>query len=115
MMEQVPDLLTVSWEIVNGGQAVRLRVVGEIDMSTVPTFEKALSSALDAKHERLMIDLSEVNFMDSSGLNALVRARDAMEDTGVEMVISGVSNQVHRLFEVSGLMTAFMFVHSSHE
>jgi anti-anti-sigma factor len=53
--------------------------------------------------------------MDSSGLNALVRARNAMEDTGVELVISGVSDQVHRLFEVSGLTTAFMFVHSSHE
>ena len=114
-MEQRPDLLTVSRETADGGRAVRLRVVGEIDMSTVPTFEKALSSALDAKHERLMIDLSEVNFMDSSGLNALVRARNAMEDTGVELVISGVSDQVQRLFEVSGLLTAFMFVHSSHE
>jgi anti-sigma B factor antagonist len=114
-MEQVPDLLTISQEIVDGGQAVRLRVVGEIDMSTVPTFEKALSSALDENPERLMIDLSEVNFMDSSGLNALVRARNAMEDSGVELVISGMSNQVRRLFEVSGLMTAFMFVHSSHE
>lgn len=114
-MEQVPDLLTVSREIVNGGQAVRLRVVGEIDMSTVPTFEKALSSALDEKHERLMIDLSQVRFMDSSGLNALVRARNAMDDAGVELVISGMSDQVRRLFEVSGLMTAFLFEHSSHE
>jgi len=84
-------------------------------MSTVPTFEKALSSALDEEPDRLMIDLSEVNFMDSSGLNALVRARNVMEDTGVQLVISGVSDQVRRLFEVSGLMTAFMFVHSSHE
>jgi anti-anti-sigma factor len=114
-MEQRPDLLTVLRETADGGRAVRLRVVGEIDMSTVPTFEKALSSALDEEPDRLMIDLSEVNFMDSSGLNALVRARNVMEDTGVQLVISGVSDQVRRLFEVSGLMTAFMFVHSSHE
>ena len=111
-MEHPPDLLTVSREAADGGRAIRLRVVGEIDMSTAPTFEEALSSALDEEPERLMIDLSELNFMDSSGLNALVRARNAMDDTGIELVISGVSDQVRRLLEVSGLMTAFMFVHS---
>lgn len=111
-MEQVPDLLTVSREPVDGGRAIRLRAVGEIDMATVPSFDEALSAALDEEPESLMIDLSEVTFMDSSGLNALVRARNAMDDTNVEMVISGMSEQVRRLFEVSGLMTAFMFVHS---
>lgn len=114
-MEVPSDLLTVSRETADEGKAVRLRVSGEIDMSTVPTFEEALSAALGDKPERLMIDLSEVNFMDSSGLNALVRARNALEDTGVELVISGMSDPVRRLFDVSGLMTAFMFVHSSHE
>ena len=114
-MEVPSDLLTVSRETADEGKAVRLRVSGEIDMSTVPTFEDALSAAQGEKPERMMIDLSEVNFMDSSGLNALVRARNALEDTGVELVISGMSVQVRRLFEVSGLMTAFMFVHSSHE
>ncbi|HEU4544091.1 MAG TPA: STAS domain-containing protein [Jiangellaceae bacterium] len=111
-MEELPDLLTVSREIADGGRAVRLRVVGEIDMSTVATFEEALSSAVDETHDHLLVDLSEVNFMDSSGLNALVRARNALEDNGVDLVISGVSDQVRRLFEVSGLMTAFMFARS---
>src|SRR5919106_5612983 len=108
-MDELPDLLTVSREVVDGGRTIHLHVVGEIDMSTISTFDQAVSYALDETSDRVMIDLSAVDFMDSSGLNALVRARNAMDDRGLHLVISGVSDQVGRLFEVSGLTAAFTF------
>ena len=108
-MNALPDLLTVSREVTDAGRTVHLHVVGEIDMSTVPTFNQAVASALDETPERVMIDLSEVEFMDSSGLNALVRARNAMDDRGGDLVISGMSDQVGRLFDLSGLTPAFTF------
>ncbi len=114
-MDELPDLLTVSPEVAEEGRAIRLRLVGEMDMSTVPTFEEVFSSVLDERRDRLVIDLSRVKFMDSSGLNALIRARNAMDDRGLDLVISGVSDQVRHLFEVSGLTTAFMFTPSYHE
>lgn len=111
-MEELADLLTVVRETADGGRGVRLRLIGEIDMSTVPVFEEAFTSAVDQASDRLIIDLSGVQFMDSSGLNALIRARNSMDDRGIGLVISGVSEQVRRLFEVSGLTSAFMFVPS---
>jgi anti-sigma B factor antagonist len=111
-MDELPDLLTVSRETADGGRDVTLRLVGEIDMSTVPTFDEALTSAVDQAPDRLVIDLSGVEFMDSSGLNALIRARNFLDERGVDLVISRVSEQVRRLFEISGLTTAFMFAPS---
>lgn len=111
-MDELADLLTVVRETADGGRGVRLRLLGEIDMSTVPVLEEAFTSAVDQASDRLIIDLSGVQFMDSSGLNALIRARNSMDDRGLDLVISGVSEQVRRLFEVSGLTSAFMFVPS---
>ena len=106
-MDEFPGLLTVESDIDDGGRVACLRVGGEVDMSTVVTFEKAFSAALDDAPDPLRIDLSAVTFMDSSGLNALIRARNAMEDRGITLVISGISDQVRHLFEISGLTTAF--------
>jgi anti-sigma B factor antagonist len=111
-MDELADLLTVARETADGGRDVRLRLVGEMDMSTVPVFEQAFTSAVDQAPDRLIIDLSGVQFMDSSGLNALIRARNFMDDHDVDLVISGVSEQVRRLFEISGLTSAFMFAPS---
>lgn len=111
-MDDLSDLLTISDEVANHGREVRLRMVGEIDMATVPLIEEAFSSALREGYERIVIDLSEVRFMDSSGLNALIRARNRLDDRRVNLAISGLSDQVRRLFELSGLMTVFTFAPS---
>lgn len=112
MEDELLDVLTVSREVAEGGRAIRLQLVGEVDMATVPIFEEAFLSALDEAQDRIVIDLSGVEFMDSSGLNALVRARNALDDRGVELVIAGLNDQLRYLFDVSGLMTAFMFAPS---
>lgn len=83
-------------------------------MSTVPTFEEACSSVLDERADRLVIDLSGVKFMDSSGLNTLIQARNALHHRGLDLVISDVSDQVRHLFEISGLTSVFMFTPSLH-
>lgn len=111
-MDEFPSPFTVERDIANGGRVACLRLGGEMDMSTVVTFEEAFSSALDDAHDPLRIDLSGVTFMDSSGLNALIRARNAMEDRGIKLVISGISHQVRHLFEISGLTTAFVIEQS---
>jgi stage II sporulation protein AA (anti-sigma F factor antagonist) len=56
-----------------------------------------------------VVDLADVSFMDSSGLRVLVVARNALDERGGEMVIADVSDQLRRLFEISGLTSAFTF------
>ena len=61
------------------------RPEGELDAYTVGTFRESLAELTDARH--LLIDLSEVPFMDSAGLGALIggirRAREAGGDVAV--------------------------------
>ena len=47
--------------------------------------------------------------MDSSGLRVLVVARNALDERGAEMVIADINDQLRRLFEISGLTSAFTF------
>jgi len=111
-MDDQSGLLTISREIADGGREVRLRMVGEIDMATAPLIDDAFASVLDEGYNRIAIDLSGVDFIDSSGLNALIRARNIVNGRGLTLIISKLSDQARRLFELSGLMTVFTFAPS---
>ncbi|MFW6091363.1 MAG: STAS domain-containing protein [Actinomycetota bacterium] len=111
-MDNLSDIFSISREVAADGREIRLRVVGEIDMATAPRIDEALWSALDEGYERIAIDLSGVEFMDSAGLNALISARNAADARGVTLVIAELSDRARRLFEVSGLMTVFTFASS---
>jgi anti-anti-sigma factor len=88
---------------------VRVAPRGELDISTVPRFERRLSEALDGGARRLVIDLRELEFMDSTGLTVLVRwGRRATQD-GYEIALVRGEPRVHRLFEITGLDSQFTF------
>ena len=88
------------------GESLNLTLSGAFDMEAVPAFRKTVES--DVGHwQRVVIDLSDVDFMDSSGLQELVRLEDQARDLGLEMVLAHPSVTVRRLFELTGLDTHF--------
>jgi anti-anti-sigma factor len=107
-MDSSEDYLRVDCEVSGDGRSVCLRLDGEFDMGTAPLVEDALSPALDPRCARLVVNLADVSFMDSSGLRVLVVARNALDERA-EMVIADINDQLRRLFEISGLTSAFTF------
>ncbi|WP_243769841.1 STAS domain-containing protein [Amycolatopsis acidicola] len=84
------------------GEAAVLAVSGDIDMVTAPEFEKALMAALRDRPERLVVDLSGVDFLGSAGLTALVAAhQEAGERTSLRVVAE--SNATARPLQLTGL------------
>jgi anti-anti-sigma factor len=82
---------------------VRVCVIGEIDLSTAPQLEAALVRELDGAPD-LLLDLSEVSFLDSSGLHAIVSAaRTARANGGMLVVDSPLPAQARRVIEITGL------------
>jgi anti-anti-sigma factor len=82
---------------------VRVRVIGELDLCTAPLLAEALVRELDAAVE-LLLDLSEVSFLDSSGLHAIVSAaRAARAKGGVVLVDSPLPAQARRVIEITHL------------
>jgi anti-sigma B factor antagonist len=78
-----------------------VRVEGELDLATAPTLWTALEQAL-ADGNQLVLDLSEVTFIDSSGLSVLIRAHQVLGPTG-SLTVRSPNTQARRLFELAGI------------
>ena len=86
----------------------RLLVRGEIDAHTAPR----LGQALEAIDGDVVLDLSETDFVDSSGLRVLVQHHQAFAARNASMVIADPSSPVERVFELSSLDDFFDIRHS---
>jgi anti-anti-sigma factor len=75
-----------------------LRLVGDLDMDTVPELEAALSTATG----QVVLDLAELSFIDSAGLHALVGYARGLNGVG-PLVLKNMSAQVRRVFEILNL------------
>jgi anti-sigma B factor antagonist len=82
-----------------GSTTAVVRVVGEIDISTVDAVNTALLTAMGRTPDRVVFDLAGVEFMDSSGIAALLRARKAASS----IQIRNPSTVVRRLIDMTGL------------
>jgi anti-sigma B factor antagonist len=86
-----------------GQRVVRLR--GELDVATAPEFERALLR-LRPQRQRVVLDLAELRFMDSTGLRILLKARRAAAEDGWILVLRSVPPNIRRLLELAGVQDA---------
>ena len=78
-----------------------VRVDGELDLATAPALWAALERPL-ADGDQLVLDLSAVTFIDSTGLSVLLRAYQVLGATGT-LTVRGPNAQARRLFELAGV------------
>jgi anti-anti-sigma factor len=81
-----------------------LSVRGEIDMATAGVLQDAIDRARESGRREIWADLTEVTFMDSSGLNALVRADHDCAANHVRLTVICPPGPVHRTLELTGLI-----------
>jgi anti-sigma B factor antagonist len=98
------DLTT---QTVPGDGYVTLRVSGEIDLHTAPTLRDSALAALRQHGSTLRIDLREVPFMDSTGLEVLLATRRRAELEGGSLALVGPTPAILRVLEVTGLDKLF--------
>ena len=79
---------------------VIVRVSGEVDVATSEVLDETLRVLAKRWSGRVAVDLACVTFMDSSGLRALVRARDRMDAAGRWLVVRGATGQPLRLLDI---------------
>jgi anti-anti-sigma factor len=79
-----------------------LRVAGEIDMSNADSIAAMLTrAALDGANSHITLDLSDLSFIDSSGIQMLIGV--ARANPGLSLVLSPLSPEVARVLAISGL------------
>ncbi|MBO8168249.1 MAG: anti-sigma factor antagonist [Thermoanaerobacteraceae bacterium] len=87
------------------GNTVLVSVWGELDMKVADSFRQRLDTLLDRYPEsNLLLDLSGVNFIDSSGLGVILGRYKKLAKENRSIAISGVQPQVRKILELSGIM-----------
>lgn len=92
-----------SEELENGIRAFTVR--GELDMNTVPELETGLADALSDSAALIMLDLSECEFIDSTGIALIVRTWQKLDggDGEGRLVLCCINHQVRRLLKITGV------------
>jgi anti-sigma B factor antagonist len=104
-LEGVSDAPELSIDVRRDGDSrVLVAVAGEVDMATAPQLGEVLGAQTGVD---VVVDLSGVPFLDSSGLSVLVRTRADLSGTGRTLRVTGEQDNVRKILEVTGLLGAF--------
>jgi len=93
------------------GDACVVKLGGELDLYNAPQVRQALAGACDDSPARIVVDLSEVDFIDSTALGVLIEARTKL-DNGRAFLLAAPGLETKRALEISGLDRHFT-VHNS--
>ncbi len=90
-----------STEVNSTDEATVIHVRGEIDMATAERLRDVIEPHMGPE-QTIILDLSEVEFMDSSCLNVLVQARGRLTENGGSLILRNPSSAAHRVLTVAG-------------
>jgi len=90
-----------------GSERAVLEVAGDIDLFTAPQLRHAVNELIDAGSRKLVVDLTKVGFLDSTGLGVLVGALKRLRDSGGDLVLAAPQRPVRRVLSVTGLDKVF--------
>ena len=85
-----------------------LVLTGEIDLHVSSDIAASLARLIEQRPSRLIVNLREVSYIDSSGLAALITAAKDVEDYGGRLMLTGVSQVVRSIIETARLDKFFL-------
>jgi anti-anti-sigma factor len=97
------------------GNVVCVIAEGRLDAATVPTFEQALQKLLTEGQARLVMDLSAVNYLSSSGLRVLLTTRRQARARGGDVFLCNLHPHVREILEMVGFIAVFGVYATSEE
>jgi anti-sigma B factor antagonist len=98
-----------SYEVVHEEARVVVAMEGELDLAAAPALQRELLALVARPVNALSLDLGEVTFLDSSGLGALYRTRQAADEMGVPLRLVAVPDHVLRVLDVTAMAPLFDF------
>ena len=90
------------------GEAGVLSLRGEIDVYTAPLLRQALLDLIGQGARDVVVDMGEVDFLDSTGLGVLVEGLKRVKTRGGEFSIVATQDKILKIFDITGLNKAFL-------
>lgn len=84
-----------------------MSISGRFDAIGTREFKKIISQLTETKNTRIILDMAQVNFVDSSGMGALIGALRGIVKEGGILRIAGLTPEVHTIFELTRLHRIF--------
>jgi anti-sigma B factor antagonist len=85
-----------------------LPLCGQIDLHVSPEVAASLGAMIERKPARIVVDLSNVEYIDSSGLAVLINAMQTVENYGGSFMLAGLHEDVRSIVETAGLARFFL-------
>ncbi len=83
---------------------------GDVDLSTSRELQQTIRQHMDKKPQRIVVDLTKVPYMDSSGVATLVEAMQIARKQNTKLVLSAMQAKVRSIFEIARLDRVFTIV-----
>lgn len=99
----------------NEGSAWVLAASGELDLRTSPQLEQRLDRVWAAGAELVILDLRQIEFMDSTGLRVLLGAHQRAQETGRRFALVRGADQVERVLTLTGVRDLLTIVDEPEE
>ena len=90
-------------EVIRDPDATRIVLTGDLDMSTVARVRPIVESVCEPSPEKVVLDLSAIEFVDSHGFRLLAATHRALTADGCVLVVLPPPAPVRRAFEITGL------------
>lgn len=90
-----------------GNDAAIISLKGEVDIYSAPQFKEALVKGIDEGARRIIVDLTEVSFIDSTALGVLVSGAKRVRPQNGGLDIVCADENITRIFEITGLDRIF--------
>ena len=102
----MPPQFSLSEENIDDQRHV-VAVTGEIDLFTAPELKAVLSEAVEAGRTRIVVDLTETSFLDSTALGVLIGAVKRLRSRDGALTIVNTDANIAKTFEITGLDQIF--------
>lgn len=99
-------------EVSAGGSFAHLAIEGEIDLDTVSALKTRLAELKERGVDRLVLDLAQTRYVNSTALATLVKFAEAFRERGGGIALVSVTPRVKLVFEMLGLLVFFKFFDS---
>ena len=95
--------MNITIDVKETEQQTKVRIVGEIDAYTARKLRETVFTYTEKENSNIVIDLSEVSYMDSTGLGVFVGLFKSLNANGGTLQLVGLSERLRRLFDITGL------------
>jgi len=101
------DTLSIDVSAARDGRTALFALSGSLDIATSPTLRAALMDAADRNEHEIVVDLTHLEFLDSTGLGALIGSHKRAAEHSGSVRLVAQEGQILRLLRITGLLDVF--------